>query len=127
FVLACVMDRQIKAERAWLIPHLISEKIGGFEFSQLRSLSPADVQELMTKPVPLHRFSAIMAGNFYDAVQLIGDVYAGDAANIWRGNPSCAEVVYRFLLFPDVGPKFATMATNILARECKIMLCYYFP
>src|SRR5438067_8441327 len=56
FVLACVMDRQIVAERAWLIPYSISEKIGGFEFSRLQSLSSGKLRELMTKPVPLHRF-----------------------------------------------------------------------
>lgn len=32
FVLACIMDRQIKAEKDWLIPYKISEKIKGFEF-----------------------------------------------------------------------------------------------
>jgi uncharacterized HhH-GPD family protein len=126
FVLGCVMDRQIIAERAWLIPYLISEKIGGFEFSRLRSLSPADLRELMTKPVSLHRFSDVMTENFYAAIQLIGDVYAGDAANIWRGNPCSAEVVYRFLQFRGVGPKIATMATNILAREFKIELSDYY-
>jgi endonuclease III len=39
FVLACVMNRQIKAERAWLIPYRISQALGGFSFQLLRTLS----------------------------------------------------------------------------------------
>ena len=31
FALACIMDRQIKAERACLIPYEISKEIRGFE------------------------------------------------------------------------------------------------
>lgn len=27
FVLACVMDRQVRAEKAWLVPYRISEKL----------------------------------------------------------------------------------------------------
>ena len=126
FVLACVMDRQIKAERAWLIPYLISQKIGGFEFSRLRALSLATVQELMTLPVPLHRFPNRMGENFHDALRIIDEGYAGDASNIWRGKPSSAAVVYRFLQFRGVGPKIATMATNILAREFKVELSDYY-
>jgi hypothetical protein len=57
FVLACVMDRQVRAELAWLIPHRFAEKLGGFDFPILGALSLGDVRELMTKPAPLHRFT----------------------------------------------------------------------
>jgi len=126
FVLACVMDRQVKAERAWLIPHLISKKIGGFSMRRLSALSRGEVARLMRKPDPLHRFVEMMATHFYSAVQRIRTAYDGNAAKLWEGKPSSAEVVYRFLEFDGVGPKIATMAANILAREFKVPMADYF-
>jgi len=126
FVLACVMDRQIKAERAWLIPYLISQKIGGFSMESLCALSEEDVRGLMSKPEPLHRFVDTMSDLFYAAVQRIKNNYAGDAARIWSGKPSSAEVVYRFLEFEGVGPKIGSMAANILARDFKIPFSDYY-
>lgn len=53
FVIACVMDRQIKAEKAWVIPYWFAERLGGtFEFSKLAELTPDQVRDLMTKPPP---------------------------------------------------------------------------
>jgi uncharacterized HhH-GPD family protein len=126
FVLACVMDRQVKAEKAWLIPYRISEKIGGFSMAKLSALSRAHVNRLMTEPEPLHRFVDTMAGHFHSAVQRILKNYAGDAARMWAGRPSSAEVVYRFLEFDGVGPKIGSMAANILAREFKIAFADFF-
>lgn len=126
FVLACVMDRQVKAEKAWLIPYRISVKIGGFSMERLSTLSRTDVKRLMAEPEPLHRFVDMMADHFHSAVQRIQNNYAGDAARIWAGQPSSAEVVYRFLEFDGVGPKIGSMAANILAREFKIPFADYF-
>lgn len=120
FVLGCIMDRQVKAERAWLIPYRISEKIGGFSLRRLNELSLQDVNRLMREPEPLHRYVDIMAHHFYSAVQRIKNDYASRAALLWKGKPSSAEVVYRFLKFEGVGPKIGSMAANILAREFKI-------
>lgn len=125
FVLACVMDRQIKAERAWMIPYKFSEKLGGFRFPALLQLSLEDVKRLMTEPEPLHRFPEEMSRNFHSALQLIGECYSGNAAQIWADRPSSAEVVYRFLQFRGVGRKIATMAANILARDFKVPFADY--
>ena len=107
FVLACVMDRQIKAEKAWLIPYLIAQKIGGFSMKRLIALSAEDVRRLMSEPEPLHRFLDKMSVNFYRAVQKIATAYSNNAALIWLDKPSSAEVVYHFLEFDGVGPSMA--------------------
>ena len=132
------MDRQIKAEKAWLIPHLISEQLAlkdpqsSFSIEELARLSRESVHSLFVgkkgvgRPEPLHRFTEVMSNLFYLAVQRIADRYSGNAARIWTGNPSSAEVIYRFLEFDGVGPKIATMAANILARSFKIPFSDHF-
>ena len=124
FVLACIMDRQIKAERAWLIPYEISKEIGGFKFPKLLKLSLAQIKNIF-KRRNLHRFNDTMAENFYFAIQRIYDNYNEDASNIWKDKPRSAVVVKRFLEFKGVGVKIATMAANILAREFKIPMKDY--
>jgi len=89
---------------------------------RLRRLTDADVLEAFSKPTPLHRYTAEMSRNFQFAIQLIATKYRGDAARIWADQPSSAELVYRLLEFRGVGPKIATMAANILARQFKVPL-----
>jgi len=126
FVLASVMDRQIKAERAWLIPFRFMEKLGSFSMQTLLKQSESDIRRLMSEPEPLHRFVDIMSDCFLKAVQRIVQQYASDASRIWKGKPSSANVVYRFLEFDGVGPKIASMDANILARDFKIEFSDYF-
>ncbi|MFH1373966.1 MAG: iron-sulfur cluster loop [bacterium] len=126
FVLACIMDQQVKAERAWLVPYKISSQLGGFTLDLLRPLDEPDINRLMRKPEILHRFVDRMSRFFYLAIRRIDYQYGGDASQVWSSNPSSAEVVYRFLQFDGVGPKIACMAANILAREMKVPMHDYF-
>lgn len=119
FVLGCVMDRQIKAERAWLIPYEISKEINGFNFNILLELNQNSIKEIFKKR-NLHRFNDIMANNFYLAIQKIHSEYQDDASNIWANKPRSSTIVKRFLEFQGVGIKIATMGVNILARDFKI-------
>ncbi len=121
FVLACVMDRQIKAERAWAIPYSISQEIGGFEFNKLLKLDLTTLRQIFKRKM-LHRFNDIMAENLFYAIQLIHNKYQDNASNIWKDNPKSATVVRRFLEFKGVGVKISTMTANILARDFKIQM-----
>lgn len=125
YVLACCMDRQIKAERAWRIPYIIGEILGDFSFEALIDLTLEDTKRIFNE-YKLHRFNDIMAEFFYSAVQRIKNQYCGDASKIWSNNQSSAAIVYRFLQFDGVGIKIATMATNILARQYKVPMSDYF-
>lgn len=116
FVLGCVMDRQVKAEQSWKIPDKVCSHFDIKKFDDLARLTKSDIIKCF-KDETLHRFNDIMGENFYDAVQRIKNVYHGDASEIWKGEPSSALVVYRFLCFKGVGIKIATMATNILQRD----------
>ena len=122
FVIACLMDRQWVAEKAWLVPHRFRQHCGSFEFSELARLSPEQVLSYFAQPEPIHWMVNVMAGTFYAAVQHIGQQYGGNAARIWSDCPSSATVVRRFLEFQGAGPKIATMAANTLVREFKVPL-----
>jgi endonuclease III len=124
FVLACLMDKQIKAERAWRIPYQVMIDIGDFRVSSILAVGQEQLTRIFNSK-NLHRFNNIMAEVFYRGVERIQDRYGGDAAMIWRNNPSSAGVVRRFLEFHGAGSKIATMAANILARDFKVPMSDY--
>ena len=125
FVLACCMDRQIKAERAWMIPRLVGQKLGKFDIKHFGEVSLAEYRKIFAGE-SLHRFTDTMAVVFHAAVQRILAEYDGDAAKIWSDKPSSSTVVLRFLAFRGVGVKIATMAANILARQFRIPFADYY-
>lgn len=119
YVLACLMDRQIKAERAWGIPYEIFKEIGSFEMCDLEKIELLDLKSIFNAK-KLHRFNDKMAEVFHAGISDIQKQYAGNAANIWKGKPSSSAVVYRFLNFKGSGIKISTMAANILARQFRV-------
>ncbi|MDT8392072.1 MAG: iron-sulfur cluster loop [Lentisphaeria bacterium] len=125
YVLACLMDRQIKAERAWNIPYEIFKEIGSFEIDHLGEIALTKVKALFNSK-KLHRFNDSMAEVFHAGIKDILRDYEGDASRIWEGNPSSSAVVYRFLQFKGSGIKISTMAANILARQFRVPFSDYY-
>jgi len=125
YVLACLMDRQIKAERAWSIPVSIRNILKTFEINDLAEVSLKEYKKIFNNN-KLHRFNDTMAEVFHSGVIDIKEKYSGNVSKIWLNNPSSSYVVYRFLEFKGSGIKIATMAANILARQFKIKFSDYY-
>jgi endonuclease III len=125
YVLGCLMDRQIKTERAWKIPLEVFKGFGVHEVQSLSEIPLSDLSSFFSK-MKLHRFNKTMAEVFHSGVQDILLKYEGDASNIWNGNPSSSTVVYRFLEFKGSGIKISTMAANILARQFRVPFSDYY-
>ena len=125
FVLGCIADRQVKADVAWRLPHLIRDEAGDFEFKTLVEL-PESVWSAALKRSG-HRLATMMGGLLPAAVQLIANRYGGDAKRVWAAGSSGAAVARRFLAFDGVGPKISNMAVNILIRNFGVSLAPPMP
>jgi len=124
FVLGCLMDKQIPAERAWILPHKISQLLGSFSMAALMKCSLEKFEKWFNDK-KLHRFNNEMAKVFYCAVHDIDADYGGNAAKIWNDMPRSKDVVRRFRQFHGAGPKISTMAANILVRRFRIPMLDY--
>jgi len=125
FVLGSIMDAQIKAEKAWMIPWEVSKEIGGFGFFKLLRVEYKEFKKIFGMK-SLHRFNNEKSRCFYEAIHKIHRDYENDASNIWTYNLRSRIVVDRFMAFRGVGIKIATMAANILARDFKVPMKNYF-
>ena len=125
FVLCCLMDKQINADKAWRIPFSVCESFGVYDIYELDRISEHQYIAFFNER-RLHRFNDSMAHVFKSVLNRIVTVYEGDASVIWDGNPSSATVVARFLEFEGCGIKIATMATNLLHRALSVQYSDYY-
>jgi len=127
FVIGCVMDRMIPAERAWVAPYKLKRRIGGFSFRRLHQLTPNDWEKYLGKqdndPECLHIYwrntKQGMPLCLHSAMRVIKKYSKkGDARCMWSGdNLRGKDVVDRFKEIRGVGDKIANMAARILVTR----------
>ena len=81
FVLACLMDKKIKAERAWAIPYKIYKELKSFDIYKLKEKGKGYYKDLFNKN-KFHIFNNDMAEVFYNGICRIIDKYEGKANKI---------------------------------------------
>lgn len=116
FLLGVIFDQNYPAERAWQAPYELRKRLGHLDPARMMT-EPEKVRSAISMQPALHRYVEKLPTWVVSAARIVTDTYAGDAANIWRDNPTAREVQQRLDAFPGIGQKKAAMGAECLVRN----------
>lgn len=121
-LLGMLLDQQITMEKAFTSPSVLAERLGvapggRLDATAVAALPPQTLLEYFRTPPALHRFPGSMATRTQQLCQAIVDEWDGDAANLWRGVDSGAELVRRIASLPGFGDQKARIFAALLAKQ----------
>lgn len=119
YLIAVILDQGMKAEKVWAIPGKLGWSWENLAKTLTRCGETGIAEDLKREGC---RYWRNMAKFVVAAINKLANEYDGSAKNIWSNVTSAKTVYDRFIQFKGIGQKKASMAVNILVRECKINL-----
>jgi uncharacterized HhH-GPD family protein len=116
FLIAVICMHGVSAERAWMAPYLLSQRLQHLSPEKMAADEDGVRSAIETEP-KLHRFVGKMSSWIVAAGRIVVAKYGGDAGIIWSGSPDAHVLQDRLEGFPGIGQKKAAMAVAILERE----------
>jgi uncharacterized HhH-GPD family protein len=117
-LIGMLLDQQIPMEKAFTSPDVLRERLGGVLDAQTIADYDADAfEEIFRRPPALHRFPAAMAKRVQTLAKQLVERYDGDAAAVWQGAGSGAELVKRVGALPGFGEQKAKIFTALLGKQ----------
>jgi uncharacterized HhH-GPD family protein len=117
-LIGMLLDQQIPMEKAFTSPDVLRERLGGtLDAATIAGYDADELETIFRTPPALHRFPAAMAKRVQTLCQILVERYDGDAAAVWSGARSGAEVVERVGALPGFGPQKAQIFTALLGKQ----------
>ena len=117
-LIGMLLDQQIPMEKAFTSPAVLRERLGGeFDARTIAEHDPAAFEKLFRRPPALHRFPAAMAKRVQALAALLVERYDGNAAAVWEGASSGAELVQRLAALPGFGEQKAQIFAALLGKQ----------
>ena len=118
-LLGMQLDQQIPMEKAFTSPHVLAERLGTdrLDAGSIAAMPPEQLLEHFRTPPALHRFPSSMATRTQQLCQALVDDWGGNAANLWAGVKTGAELVERIGALPGFGDQKAKIFAALLAKQ----------
>jgi uncharacterized HhH-GPD family protein len=117
-LIGMVLDQQVPLERAFSSPRDLRDRLGGqLDAGAIAAMGPAELAEIFSQRPALHRFPASNAGRVQQLCQIIVSDYDGDAARVWEGASSGAELLRRVRALPGFGEQKAKIFVALLGKQ----------
>lgn len=120
FVFAVILTQGAQAERMWAIPYHLKKIMGHLDANIIATMKTEDLSAVFEQLPQRPRYWNEAATMVIKAAQHINDRYGGHPERIWNDNPKGADLQSRLDSFYGIGPKKASMAAVILAKDMNI-------
>lgn len=112
-----LLDQQFPMERAFAGPAKVLERFGTLEPAAVAAADPEAFADLCATPPAIHRYGRSMAGRIQALAGVIRDEYRGDAAALWNGASTGAELCARLRALPGFGEQKARIFVALLGKQ----------
>jgi uncharacterized HhH-GPD family protein len=120
-LIGMVLDQQIPLEKAFTSPRDLVRRLGHEPTAaELAGFDPDALVAVFSERPALHRFPRAMAGRVQQLCQLIVDRYQGEAANVWAGAATGAQLLARVSELPGFGAAKARIFVALLGKRCGV-------
>jgi uncharacterized HhH-GPD family protein len=117
-LLGMMLDQQIPMEKAFTSPYELRSRMGGqLDAAAIADADPDAMEELFRRPPALHRFPAANAARAQQLCRILVDRYDGDAAAVWEGAASGADLVARLGELPGFGTQKARIFAALVGKQ----------
>jgi uncharacterized HhH-GPD family protein len=117
-LIGMLLDQQVPMEKAFSGPYVIASRMGGrLDPRAIAALSEDDFVALCSERPAIHRFPGSMAKRVRQLCQVLTDDYDGEAAEVWAGVTSGAELKRRLQKLPGFGAEKAAIFAALLAKQ----------
>ena len=114
-----LLDQQFPMEKAFAGPAILARRMGLADLDP-RAVADADPEAfavLMAGPPAVHRYHRSMAGRVQALAAHVVERYDGDAARLWAGAASGADLLARLRGLPGFGDQKARIFVALLGKQ----------
>jgi uncharacterized HhH-GPD family protein len=117
-LIAMLLDQQVTIEKAFTAPRDLVRRLGHEPTArELAEFDPEALAAIFSERPALHRYPRSMAGRVQQMCQRIAERYDGDAANVWSGAATGAELLARLTQLPGFGQDKARIFLALLGKQ----------
>jgi len=117
-LIGMILDQQVPMEKAFSGPLVIAERMGGtLDVAAIAASDEDEFVALCSTPPAVHRFPGSMAKRVRQCCQVLVDRYGGQAAIVWRDQPTGAAVKAALAKLPGFGADKAAIFTAVLGKR----------
>jgi uncharacterized HhH-GPD family protein len=116
-VIGMLLDQQVPMEWAFKGPATLSDRLGTLDARAIASMPVEDFVAVCAEKPAIHRFPGSMGARVHQCCAYLVAEHDGDAAAVWTGARTGAELLGRVRALPGFGDEKARIFVALLAKR----------